>query len=328
MTALVITVVLGLIFTFTNGFHDAANAIAVSVATRALRLGVALGIAAIGNLVGSFLGAKVAATVGSGIISLPQGSDLMLVVSASLVGAIVWNLITWRFGLPSSSSHALIGGMVGAALPAGTAVLWGGVVDKVVIPMVASPVVGFAAGYVVMLVLMWTFRRVQPTRVRRGFRRLQVVSATAMAFGHGMQDTAKTMGIVVLALNVAGVHSGQSIPLWVYLTCAATMSAGTAIGGVRIMKTLGSKVVALDPPQGFAAEATGSAVLYGASIGLGAPISTTHVISSAIMGVGATRRLSAVNWKVAVNIVKAWVYTFPGAGLIAAAVWAVGSLFQ
>ncbi len=327
MTALVITVALALIFTFTNGFHDAANAIAVSVATRALRLGIALGVAAVGNLVGSFFGAKVAATVGSGIIELPQGGGVMLVVGASLVGAIVWNLITWRFGLPSSSSHALIGGMVGAALPAGVTVLWGGVVDKVLIPMVASPLAGFVAGYAMMLILMWTFRRVPPTKVRRGFRHAQIGSATAMAFGHGMQDTAKTMGVVVLALNVAGVHSGQTIPLWVYLTCAGTMSAGTAIGGVRIMKTLGSKVTALDPPQGFAAELVGSGVLYGASIGLGAPISTTHVISSAIMGVGATRRLSAVNWRVAVNIVKAWVYTFPGAGLIAAAVWAVGSLF-
>ncbi len=326
MTALVITVALALIFTFTNGFHDAANAIAVSVATRALRLGLALGIAAVGNLIGSFFGAKVAATMGAGIISLPQDSGVMLVVGASLVGAIVWNLITWRFGLPSSSSHALIGGMVGAALPVGVTVLWGGVIDKVLIPMVASPLAGFVLGYLVMLIVMWLFRRMSPTRVRRGFRHAQVVSATAMAFGHGMQDTAKTMGVVVLALNVAGVHSGQEIPLWVYLTCALTMSAGTAIGGVRIMKTLGTKVTALDPPQGFAAEATGSAVLYGASIGLGAPISTTHVISSAIMGVGATRRLRAVNWKVASNIVKAWVYTFPGAGLIAAGCCALGSL--
>jgi PiT family inorganic phosphate transporter len=328
MTALVITVALALIFTFTNGFHDAANAIAVSVATRALRLGVALGVAAAGNLIGSFFGAKVAATMGSGIIDLPADSGIMLVVAASLVGAIIWNLITWRFGLPSSSSHALVGGMVGAALPAGVTVLWGGVIDKVLIPMVASPLGGFVAGYVVMLILMWSFRRVSPTKVRRGFRHAQVGSATAMAFGHGMQDTAKTMGIVVLALNVAGFHSGQTIPLWVYLTCAVTMSAGTAIGGVRIMKTLGSKVTALDPPQGFAAELTGSAVLYGASIGIGAPISTTHVISSAIMGVGATRRLSAVNWKVAINIVKAWVYTFPGAGLIAAATCGIGLLFQ
>lgn len=328
MTALVITVALALIFTFTNGFHDAANAIAVSVATRALKPFVALLIAAVGNLVGSFFGAKVAATVGGGIIRLPTGDAVMLVVAAALVGAVAWNLITWRIGLPSSSSHALIGGMVGAALPAGMAVLWSGVIDKVVIPMVASPIVGFVVGYIVMLAMMWSLRRVPPTKARHGFRIAQWGSSTAMAFGHGMQDAAKTMGVVVLALNVAGVHQGQHIPLWVYLTCAGVLSLGTLAGGRRIMKTLGSKVVALDPPQGFAAELTGSAVLYGAAMGLGAPISTTHVISAAIMGVGSTRRLTAVNWKVAINMVRAWVYTFPGAGVIAAAAWLVGSLFQ
>jgi PiT family inorganic phosphate transporter len=328
MTALVITVALALFFTFTNGFHDAANAIAVSIATRALKPGIALAIAALGNLVGSFFGAKVAATVGGGIIELPTDNAAMLIVAASLVGAIGWNLITWRFGLPSSSSHALIGGMVGAALPAGMVVLWGGVIDKVLIPMVASPAVGFIIGYLVMLAMMWGLRRVSPTKARRGFRYAQWGSSTAMAFGHGMQDAAKTMGIVVLALNVGGYHSGQEIPLWVYLSCAGVLSLGTAVGGTRIMKTLGSKVVALDPPQGFAAEVVGAGVLYGAAMGLGAPISTTHVISSAIMGVGASRRLSAVNWKVAVNMVKAWVYTFPGAGLIAAAVCAIGLLFQ
>ncbi len=325
MTALVITVALALIFTFTNGFHDSANAIAVSIATRALLPWVALVIAAAGNLVGAFFGAKVATTVGSGLIALPSDSAVMLVVGAALVGAIGWNLITWRFGLPSSSSHALIGGMVGATLPTGMAVLWGGVVEKVLIPMVLSPVVGFAAGYIVMLSMMWAFRRVSPSKLRHGFRRAQWGSSSAMAFGHGMQDAAKTMGILVLALNVAGVHSGQSIPLWVYLSCAGVLAVGTATGGFRIMKTLGTRVVALDPPQGFAAEAVGAVVLYGAAV-FGAPISTTQVISSSIMGVGATRRLTAVNWKVAVNIGKAWIYTFPGAGLIAAGAWAVGWL--
>lgn len=327
MTALVITVALALIFTFTNGFHDSANAIAVSIATRALKPAVALTIAAVGNLVGAFFGAKVAATIGHGIIDLPSGGGVMLVVAASLVGAIAWNLITWRFGLPSSSSHALIGGMVGAALMAGSTVLWSGVVDKVVVPMVASPVVGFIAGYMLMLAIMWSFRRVSPSTARRGFRYAQWVSATSMSFGHGMQDAAKTMGIVVLALNVAGVHEGQEIPLWVFLSCAIVLSIGTATGGFKIMKTMGSKIVTLDPPQGFAAEAVGSTVLYGASMGLGAPISTTQAISAAIMGVGATRRLSAVNWKIAINMVKAWVYTFPGAGVIAALAYLVGSLW-
>lgn len=327
MTALVITVALALVFTFTNGFHDSANAIAVSIATRALKPAVALAIAAVGNLVGAFFGEKVAATIGHGIINLPTDSGVMLVVAASLIGAIAWNLITWRFGLPSSSSHALIGGMVGAALMAGSTVLWGGVIDKVVIPMVASPVVGLIAGYLVMLAVMWIFRRASPTTARRRFRRAQWVSATAMSFGHGMQDAAKTMGIVVLALNVSGHHSGQEIPLWVFLSCAAVLSFGTATGGFKIMKTMGSRIVTLDPPQGFAAEAVGSAVLYGASMGLGAPISTTQAISAAIMGVGATRRLTAVNWRIAINMVKAWVYTFPGAGVIAALAWLIGRVF-
>lgn len=328
MTALVITVALALIFTFTNGFHDSANAIAVSIATRALKPAVALLIAAAGNLIGAFFGAKVAATIGHGIIDLPTDDSVMLVVAASLVGAIAWNLITWRWGLPSSSSHALIGGMVGAALAAGSTVLWGGVVEKVVIPMVASPVVGFIGGYIVMLGIMWSFRRVSPPKARRGFRYAQWGSATAMSFGHGMQDAAKTMGILVLALNVAGVHSGTSIPLWVFLSCAGVLSLGTATGGFKIMKTMGSKIVTLDPPQGFAAETVGAAVLYGASMGFGAPISTTHAISAAIMGVGSTRRLTAVNWKVAINMVKAWTFTFPGAAAIAAVTWYAGAVFQ
>lgn len=327
MTALVIAVALALIFTFTNGFHDSANAIAVSIATRALKPAVALTIAAVGNLIGAFFGAKVAATVGAGIIDLPADPGVMLVVSASLIGAIAWNLITWRFGMPSSSSHALIGGMVGAALMAGSTVLWGGVIEKVVIPMVASPIAGFVAGYVLMVIVMWTFRRVSPTKARRGFRYAQWASASAMSFGHGMQDAAKTMGIVVLALNVAGVHDGLSIPLWVFLSCAIVLSIGTATGGFKIMKTMGSKIVTLDPPQGFAAETVGAGVLYGASMWLGAPISTTQAISAAIMGVGATRRLSAVNWKIAVNMGKAWVFTFPGAGVIAAIAYLVGSIW-
>jgi PiT family inorganic phosphate transporter len=326
MTALTISVALALVFTYTNGFHDAANAIAVSIATRALRPAPALAIAAVGNLVGSFFGIKVATTVASGIIELPPGSGVLLVVSAALIGAIGWNLITWRFGLPSSSSHALIGGMVGAALPAGVVVLWSGVVDKVLIPMVISPVIGFLLGYAAMLVILWAGRRADPAKVRHGFRFAQRFSATALAVGHGMQDGAKTMGIIVLALDAAGKHSGHSIPLWVYLSCATTLSLGTASGGFRIMKTLGSRVTALDPVQGFAAEATGASVLYVAAIGFGAPVSTTHVISSAVMGVGASKRVSAVRWKVAVSMIQGWIYTFPGAGLLAAAAWGIGTL--
>ena len=315
---IIVVIITAMGFNYTNGFHDAANAIATSVSTRALTPRVALAMAAVFNLLGSFLGAKVAKTVGSGIIELPEGKSSLVVVFAALVGAITWNLLTWYFGLPSSSSHALIGGLVGAALAAETTVLWHGVVDKVLIPMVLSPFVGLVLGYLVMVAILWLFRKSSPSRVTRGFRAGQSVSAAAMSLGHGMQDAAKTMGVVVLALTVGGYHTGDSIPLWVYFLTAATLAAGTYAGGWRIMRTLGRRIIELDPPHGFAAESTASSVLFVAAIGYGVPISTTHTITSAIMGVGATKRLSAVRWGVAGNIVTAWIFTMPGAGLVAA----------
>ena len=320
---IIVVIITAMGFNYTNGFHDAANAIATSVSTRALTPRVALAMAAVFNLLGSFLGAKVAKTVGSGIIELPEGKSSLVVVFAALVGAIAWNLLTWYFGLPSSSSHALIGGLVGSALAAGTTVLWHGVVDKVLIPMVLSPVIGLILGYLVMVAILWLFRKASPARVTRGFRAGQSVSAAAMSLGHGMQDAAKTMGVVVLALTVGGYHTGDSIPLWVYFLTAATLAAGTYAGGWRIMRTLGRRIIELDPPHGFAAESTASSVLFVAAIGYGVPISTTHTITSAIMGVGATKRLSAVRWGVAGNIVTAWIFTMPGAGLVAAASYVV-----
>ena len=322
---IIVVIITAMGFNYTNGFHDAANAIATSVSTRALTPRVALAMAAVFNLLGSFLGAKVAKTVGSGIIELPEGKSSLVVVFAALVGAIAWNLLTWYFGLPSSSSHALIGGLVGSALAAGTTVLWHGVVDKVLIPMVLSPVVGLILGYLVMVAILWLFRKASPARVTRGFRAGQSVSAAAMSLGHGMQDAAKTMGVVVLALTVGGYHTGDSIPLWVYFLTAATLAAGTYAGGWRIMRTLGRRIIELDPPHGFAAESTASSVLFVAAIGYGVPISTTHTITSAIMGVGATKRLSAVRWGVAGNIVTAWIFTMPGAALVAAASWVVSN---
>lgn len=327
MLALLLVVALAMAFTFTNGFHDSANAIATSVSTRALTLRAALLMAAVGNLAGSFFGTKVASTVGEGIIELDVSSHAMLLVGCALVGAICWNLVTWWFGLPSSSSHALIGGMVGAALAGGMAVLWDGVIDKVLIPMVISPIAGFVLGYLVMIAIMWLFRNASPSVAGRRFRRAQTCSAAAMAFGHGMQDAAKTMGIVVLALVVSGRQDDYSIPLWCFLTTAAVLALGTATGGIRIMRTLGRKIIELDPPQGFAAEATAASVLYVASMGLGAPVSTTHVISSAIMGVGSTRRVSAVRWGTAGNMVVAWITTFPAAALIAALAVAIAGVF-
>ncbi len=322
-----IVIFLAMAFNYTNGFHDAANAIATSVSTRALTPRVALGLAAAGNLVGSFFGAKVASTVGKGIVTLPAGRASLVVVGAGLVGAIAWNLITWYFGLPSSSSHALIGGLVGATLGATGSVKWAGILDKVVIPMVLSPVVGLLLGFLIMLAIMWIFRRQTPGKLNRGFRIAQSVSAAGMALGHGMQDAAKTMGIVVLALVVGGVQSTYHIPIWVYFLTAAVLAVGTYSGGWRIIRTLGRRVIHLDPPQGFAAESTASAVLYVAAIGFGAPISTTHTITAAIMGVGTTKRLSAVRWGVAGNIVTAWVLTLPAAAIFAALVYFVSAQF-
>ena len=318
LAAVVVVIVVALGFDYTNGFHDAANAIATSVATRALTPRVALAMAAVMNLLGAYLGTEVASTVGRGIIAAPQGISGLAVVLSALVGAIVWNLVTWWFGLPSSSSHALIGGLVGAALASSGGVQWTGVLEKVIIPMVLSPVVGFLLAGLVMIAILWLFRRGRPSRLTRGFRHAQTVSAAAMALGHGLQDAQKTMGVIVLALVVGGFHQGFDVPWWVVLISAGALSAGTYAGGWRIMRTLGRRMIDLDPPRGFAAEATASAVLYTTAFVFAAPISTTQTITSSILGVGATKRLSAVRWGVAGNIAVAWVLTIPAAGLAAA----------
>jgi PiT family inorganic phosphate transporter len=316
MVVLVIVVALG--FDYTNGFHDAANAIATSISTRALTPRAALGMAAAMNLAGAFLGTAVASTVGEGIINAPRGITGLVIVLSALVGAIVWNLITWYFGLPSSSTHGLIGGLVGAALSASAAVHWTGVVMKVVVPMLVSPLVGFALAGSLMLALLWIFRRGRPAKLNRGFRRAQIISAMAMALAHGLQDAQKTMGVIVLALVVAGGQNGFAIPPWVILCSAGAISAGTASGGWRVMRTLGRRVIALDPPHGFAAETAAASVLYVTAFVFAAPISTTHTITSAVFGVGATKRLSAVRWGIAGHIITAWVLTLPMAALFAA----------
>ncbi|MFF3399168.1 anion permease [Streptomyces sp. NPDC002659] len=317
--ALIVTIGVALGFTYTNGFHDSANAIATSVSTRALTPRAALVMAAVMNLAGAFLGQGVAKTVSEGIIETPTGRQGMGILFAALVGAIVWNLVTWYFGLPSSSSHALFGGMVGAALAGGTGVIWSGVLDKIVIPMFVSPVVGLLVGYLVMVAIMWMFRKSNPSKAKRGFRIAQTVSAAGMALGHGLQDAQKTMGIVVMALVIADVEDqGDSIPVWVKIACAMMLSLGTYAGGWRIMRTLGRKIIELDPPQGFAAETTGASIMFGSAFLFQAPISTTHVITSAIMGAGATKRVNAVRWGVAKNIVMGWFITMPAAGCVAA----------
>jgi PiT family inorganic phosphate transporter len=323
--AIVVTVVLvALAFDYTNGFHDAANAIATSISTRALTPRIALTLAAVMNFVGALLGQEVAHTV-SDVISVPNGNHGLVIVLAALLGAITWNLITWYFGLPSSSSHALIGGLGGAAMAAGATVHWQTIIDKVLIPMVVSPLFGFAAAFVLMLLIMWVFRRRNPQRVQRGFRYFQTLSAAALALGHGLQDAQKTMGVIFLAVIAAGYYPAdqQDLPLWIVISAASAISLGTYSGGWRIMRTLGRKIIALDPPRGFAAESVGAAVLYTTAFVYHAPISTTHTITSAIMGAGATRRLSAVRWGVARSIVTAWVLTFPAAGAVAASVYLV-----
>jgi PiT family inorganic phosphate transporter len=327
LAAIIVVIVVALGFDYTNGFHDAANAIATSVSTRALAPRTALLMAAVMNLVGAFLGTAVASTVGSGIIEAPAGIPGLVVVLCALIGAIVWNLVTWYFGMPSSSSHALIGGLVGAGLASAGTVKWQGVLDKVIIPMVISPVVGFVLAGLLMLAILWIFRNGRPRRLTVGFRHAQTVTAAAMALGHGLQDAQKTMGVIVLALVVGGFHQGFDVPWWVILLSAGALSAGTYSGGWRIMRTLGRRIIALDPPHGFAAEATASAVLYTTAFAFAAPISTTQTITSSILGVGATKGLGAVRWTVAGNIVVAWVLTIPMAALVAAlAFWLIHPL--
>jgi phosphate/sulfate permease len=323
-TALVVViVVVALGFDFTNGFHDAANAIATSISTKALTPRVALAMAAVFNIGGALISTKVAKTIGSGIIGAPNGHDGLVIVLSALIGAIVWNLGTWYFGLPSSSSHALIGGLVGAALVASESVKWSGLLDKVVIPMVISPLIGFTVSYVFMLAVLWAFRRVNAHRAQRGFRWAQIASAATMSFGHGTQDAQKTMGVIFTTLVVSGhLNKSDGIPFWVIVAAGLAISLGTYSGGWRIMRTLGRRIISLTPASGFAAQTVASAVMLG-NAQYGLPVSTTHVISSSIMGVGATRRFSAVRWGVAGNIVFAWILTIPAAAAVAALVWAV-----
>ncbi|MBM7507718.1 PiT family inorganic phosphate transporter [Nocardioides salarius] len=329
LAIVIAVVVVALVFDYTNGFHDAANAIATSVSTRALTPRVALGMAAVMNFIGAFLGQEVANTVGS-VITPDAGTAGLVIVMSGLLGAIAWNLLTWYYGLPSSSSHALIGGLVGAAVASGSVVKWDVIVDKILIPMVASPLFGFAAAFALMLAIMWIFRRRNPHRTQRGFRIAQTVSAAAMALGHGLQDAQKTMGVIFLAL-VTGGYAGadEDLPVWVIIAAAAAISAGTWAGGWRIMRTLGRRIIALDPARGFASETVAAGVLYTTAFVFEAPISTTHTITSAVMGAGATKRFSAVRWGVARSIVTAWVLTFPAAGLVAASFyWLSHYVFQ
>ena len=308
----VIVVALTLIFDYINGFHDAANAIATVVSTRVLRPTTAVAFGAILNFIGALLGTEVAATIGKGLVD-PEAIT-MITVLCTVIAAITWNLITWYKGLPTSSSHALIGSLLGATYFSGTAGLENihldKVLEKVVIPMITSPVLGIIIGFSFMTILIWMFWRTKLPKLNRRFGRLQILSAGFMALSHGHNDAQKSMGIIALAMVLTYPGEEFTVPLWVILTCAIAMGLGTLSGGWRIIRTLGSKMIKLQPIHGFAAETTASIIISGASQ-LGIPVSTTQVISSSILGVGATRRFSAVRWGIVGNILWAWVLTLP-----------------
>ena len=324
---LVITIAAALVFDFTNGFHDTANAVATSISTRALSPRMAVLIAAIANLAGAFATTAVAKTVGQGIID--TGLATLETVLAAVIGAITWNLITWWLGLPSSSSHALIGGLVGAALaqsgPAG--VEWDGIVHQVRIPAIWAPTIAFAAAFLLLIGIYWGFRWMKPGVANRSFRIGQLGSGTWMAFTHGANDAQKTMGVIALALYSEGKIDEFYIPTWVTIAAGLAIAAGTYSGGWRIIKTLGQRIYQMEPAGGFASQMTAGAVIY-TSTHFGYPLSTTQVISGAVIGSGATKRLSAVRWGVAGNIVVAWILTMPAAALVAAALyWPINAVF-
>jgi PiT family inorganic phosphate transporter len=317
---LVVVVAVALGFDFTNGFHDTANAVATSVSTRAMSPRVAVAVAAAANLAGAFATTAVAKTVGKGIIDTGLANEKTIL--AALLGAIAWNLFTWWLGLPSSSSHALIGGLVGAALvqSGSRGVQWHGLGHKVAIPSLVSPVIGFVGAFLLLLVAYWVFVKLTPGFANRMFRIGQLGSGAWFAFTHGANDAQKTMGVIALALYESGHLSHFYIPTWVIVAAGAAIAAGTYVGGWRIMRTVGQRMYSMQPENGFAAQVSGGATLYIASR-LGYPISTTHVAAGSIMGAGATRRFSAVRWGVAGNIVFAWLLTIPAAGLVAGALF-------
>jgi PiT family inorganic phosphate transporter len=320
VTLLIVVIAIGLAFDFTNGFHDTANYVATWVGTRAMSPRAAVLISAVANLAGAFVTTAVAKTVGKGLIDTNLVSNQVLL--AALLGAIAWNLLTWWFGLPSSSTHALVGGLCGAALvKAGSkGVLWHGLWEKVIIPAAVSPVIGFAGAFVLVVLIYRLFFRAPPGMAHRGFRYGQLVSGTWVAFTHGANDAQKTMGVIALALYTHGSISSFYIPTWVKVVAALTIGAGTYVGGWRIIRTLGQRIYKMAPEHGFAAQiAAGSTLYLGTHYGF--PISTTHVVTGSVMGAGATRRLSAVRWGVAGNIVSAWLLTLPAAGLVAAGLY-------
>ncbi|MSM40231.1 MAG: inorganic phosphate transporter [Geobacter sp.] len=314
-----------LAFDYINGFHDTANAIATCVSTRALSVKAAIVMAAGLNFVGAMVSTKVAATIGKGIVDANHITQM--VVLAGIMGAIIWDLITWYYGLPSSSSHAIIGGLIGAVIAHdGASVLhWGGL-EKIVLSLVISPIVGTIIGFTFMVIMLWSFRHSAPSGLNNSFRKLQILSAAVMAFSHGTADAQKSMGVITMALVSYGALPSFIVPTWVKIACAVAMGLGTAGGGWRIIKTVGKDFVKLQPVHGFCVETASAGVILGAS-SIGMPVSTTHVITSAILGVGLSKRLTAVNWNVAGRILVAWVLTIPASAIVGGMAYLVMSPF-
>jgi PiT family inorganic phosphate transporter len=317
-----VVVATALAFDFTNGFHDTANAVATTVSTRALSPRFAVLVAAVMNLLGALVWTAVAKSVGKDIIVTGLVDQHILL--AALLGAICWNLATWYLGLPSSSSHALFGGLIGAMMAAHgpDGVEWSGIWNKIVIPAAQSPVIGFVLAGALMLAIMWGLRRARPAPLNRGFRYAQIASGSVMAFLHGTNDAQKTMGVIALALYTNGTIDQFTIPWYVKVAAGVSLGAGTFVGGWRIMRTMGSRIFKLEPPQGFAAQTTASVVLWYTGRA-GFPVSTTQVIAGSVLGAGATSNLSGVRWTVAAEILVAWVFTLPAAALVAAAAYVV-----
>jgi PiT family inorganic phosphate transporter len=325
----IVLIVIALGFDFTNGFHDSSNAIATSVSTRAIPLKVALVMAALLNFVGAYIGAitgaKVSSTIQDVVPDIPTGAPALALIGGALIGAIGWNLLTWYFGIPSSSTHALIGAVAGSAIigvwigVAEDQVNWSVLWNKVIIPMVTSPFVGLILAFILMRIIAKIFGNMNPQRVGRGFRHAQTVSAASMALGHGLQDAQKTMGIIMLILfSVGEAQKGSEPFLWVVILCSTAIGLGTAAGGKKVMKTLGRRIGEIDPPRGFAAETVASGVLYFTAYVVAAPVSTTQVITGSVMGAGAERRIQAVRWSVGKRILMAWIVTLPGAAVFGA----------
>lgn len=306
---LILVIIISLAFDYINGFHDTANAIATCVSTRALSIRYAVILATIFNLIGALISTKVAATIGTGIVD--AGSITQLVIFTGVFSAVVWGIATWYFGIPSSSSHALIGGLIGATLAhtGFSSLHWLGL-KKIVLALLLSPLFGVLAGFILMIAMLWIFRNFTPGKLNKNFRKLQILSAAFMAFSHGTADAQKTMGIIALALLNYGYLKSFSVPSLVIISCALAMALGTAVGGVRIIKTVGSKFVRLEPIHGFCSQIASAGVIVGASA-MGLPTSTTHIVTSSILGIGLSKRRSAINWSIARNILLASLFTIP-----------------